>query len=138
MRKLAVQFLALADKQRVTGPLTTGHRLMGLSLLHTGDIAEGRVHLDRAITLYDSAEHVLWRRVLDKTLALQACSGSRWLLGCSAIPRPRSQTPSTPSRFARETGHSVTLIYVLNSAPGPISTAGIMRRQTRLSMNLSL
>jgi len=33
------------------------HRLMGLSLLHTGEIADGRAHLDRAITLYDPAEH---------------------------------------------------------------------------------
>jgi class 3 adenylate cyclase len=57
MRELAVQFLALADKQRATGPLMMGHRLMGLSLLHTGDIVDGREHLDRAITLYDPAEH---------------------------------------------------------------------------------
>ena len=36
MRELAVQFLALAEKQSATGPLMIGHRLMGLSLLHTG------------------------------------------------------------------------------------------------------
>src|SRR5215468_9299918 len=53
MRELAVQFLAVADKQRAKGPLMIGHRLMGLSLLHTGDIARGRVHLDRAFSLYD-------------------------------------------------------------------------------------
>src|SRR5215468_7486813 len=57
MRELAVQFLAVADKQRAKGPLMIGHRLMGLSLLHTGDIARGRVHLDRAFSLYDPAEH---------------------------------------------------------------------------------
>src|SRR5215813_5324625 len=57
MRELAVQFLALADKQKAAGPLMMGHRLMGLSLLHTGDVVEGRTHLDRAITFYDPAEH---------------------------------------------------------------------------------
>jgi len=57
MRELAVQFLALANKQTATGPLMMAHRLMGLSLLHTGEIADGRAHLDRAITLYDPAEH---------------------------------------------------------------------------------
>jgi hypothetical protein len=51
MRELAVQFLALAEKQSATGPLMLGHRLMGLSLLHTGNIADGRAHLDRAFTL---------------------------------------------------------------------------------------
>ena len=42
MRELAVQFLALADKQSATGPRMVGHRLMGLSLLHIGDIANAR------------------------------------------------------------------------------------------------
>src|SRR5450631_3357204 len=44
-RNLAAQFLALAEKQRATVPLMIGHRLMGTSLLTTGDIAEGRAHL---------------------------------------------------------------------------------------------
>ena len=45
-RDLAVQFLALAGKRRATVPLMIGHRLMGPSLVQTGDIAEGRGHLD--------------------------------------------------------------------------------------------
>jgi hypothetical protein len=54
---LAAQLLALAEKQRPTVPLMIGHRLIGQSLLLTGDIAEGRAHLDQAIALYDPAEH---------------------------------------------------------------------------------
>ena len=57
MRELAAQFLALAEKQGATVPLMIGHRLMGTSLLLTGDIAEGRAHFDQAIALYDPAEH---------------------------------------------------------------------------------
>ena len=57
VRELAVQFLALAEKQKATVPRMIAHRLVGLSLVHRGDIAEGRAHLDRAIKLYDSAEH---------------------------------------------------------------------------------
>ena len=57
VRELAAQFLALAEKQGATAPLMIGHRLMGISLLRTGDIAEGRAHFDRAIALYDPAEH---------------------------------------------------------------------------------
>ena len=48
MRELAAQFLALAEKQGATVPLMIGHRLMGISLLLTGDIAEGRAHYDQA------------------------------------------------------------------------------------------
>ena len=57
MRELAAQFLALAEKQGATVPLMIGHRIMGISFWHTGDIAEGRAHLDRAMALYDPAEH---------------------------------------------------------------------------------
>ena len=55
--ELAAQFLALAEKQGATIPLMVGHRLMALSLLSTGDIAQGRAHYNQAIALYDPAEH---------------------------------------------------------------------------------
>src|SRR5579863_2376213 len=38
MRELAAQFLALAEKQGSIVPRMVGHRNMGVSLLHTGDI----------------------------------------------------------------------------------------------------
>src|SRR5262249_21689251 len=39
MRELAAEFLALAKRQRATVPLIVGHRLVGTSLVCTGDIA---------------------------------------------------------------------------------------------------
>ena len=57
MRELAAHFLTLAEKQEAAVPLMVGHRNMGVSLLHTGDIEEARVHIDRAIALYDPAKH---------------------------------------------------------------------------------
>jgi class 3 adenylate cyclase/predicted ATPase len=56
-RDLAAQYLALAEKQEATVPLMMGHRMMGASLLHTGDFAEGRAHYEHALPLYDPAEH---------------------------------------------------------------------------------
>ncbi|MGB9393067.1 MAG: adenylate cyclase, partial [Xanthobacteraceae bacterium] len=55
VQELAGQFLALAEKQEATVPLMVGHRIMGVSLLHAGDLAKGRAHLDRANALYDPA-----------------------------------------------------------------------------------
>jgi predicted ATPase len=57
MRELAAHFLTLAEKQGAAVPLMVGHRNMGVSLLHTGDIQESRVHINRAIALYDPAKH---------------------------------------------------------------------------------
>ena len=51
------QFLALAEKQKATAPIMVGHRLMALSLVYAGEIAQGREHCDRAIELYRPAEH---------------------------------------------------------------------------------
>src|SRR6516162_5938723 len=49
--------LTLAEKQGATVPLMIAHRLMGISLMDTGDIAEGRAHYDEALALYEPAEH---------------------------------------------------------------------------------
>jgi Transposase IS66 family len=55
-RELAAQFLALAEKQKATIPRMIGHRITGTSLSYTGDIVEGRAHLDHALALYDPVE----------------------------------------------------------------------------------
>ena len=48
MRRLAADFLSLAKEQDAIVPQIIGHRITGISLLCTGDIAEARAHLDRA------------------------------------------------------------------------------------------
>jgi hypothetical protein len=57
IRELAAEFLALAEKEGATMPLVVGHRLVGTSLVCTGDMTQGRAHLDRAVALYDPAQH---------------------------------------------------------------------------------
>ena len=98
VRELAAQFLALAEKQAATVPLMVGHRLMGVSLLYTGDIAEGRAHFDRAIALYDPAEHRPLATRFGQDIRVAIFPFGRWPFGCLAIPRPRSRTPTTRSR----------------------------------------
>jgi len=114
MRELAVQFLALADKESATGPPMIGHRLMGLSLLHTGDIADGRAHLDRAIALYDPVEHRPLATRFGQDVGAASLSWkslASWLLG---YPEAALADASRALKVARETGHSATLTYVLN------------------------
>ena len=55
MREFAAQFLALAERQEAITPLVMGHRLMGVPLMYTGNIAEARSHFNRAIALCDDA-----------------------------------------------------------------------------------
>ena len=113
MRELAAQFLALAEKQGATVPLMIGHRLMGISLLYTGDIAEGRAHLDQAIALYDPAEHrpLATRFGQDVGVAtLSYRSLALWLLG---YPEAALADAEHALKDAREIGQAATLMYAL-------------------------
>jgi class 3 adenylate cyclase/predicted ATPase len=121
---LAAQLLALAEKQRATVPLMIGHRLMGQSLLLTGDIAEGRAHLDQAITLYDPAEHrsLATRFGQDVgVVALSFRSFALWLLG---YPEAALRDTDDALKNAREMGQAATLMYALAHAAIPYTLCG--------------
>ena len=112
VRDLAAQFLALAEKQRTTGPLMIGHRLVGTSLMCTGDIAESRAHYDLAVALYDPAEHrPLARFAVDPGVAnLGFRSHALWFLG---YPEAALTDTEHALKGAREIGHTATLMYAL-------------------------
>src|SRR5439155_21049909 len=112
MRELAVQFLGLAEKQSASAPLMLGRRIMGLSLLHTGDIADGRAHLERAITLYDPTEHRPLATRFGQDVGAASLSWkslAHWLLG---YPDVALAEADNALRVGREIGHSATLMYV--------------------------
>jgi class 3 adenylate cyclase/predicted ATPase len=115
--ELATQFLALAEKQEAAVPRMIGHRLMGNSLLFTGDIAEGRMHYDQAIALYDPAEH---RRLATRSgheagvAILCYRSWALWLLG---YPGTAIEDADRALEQAREIGQATALMYALTIAP---------------------
>ena len=113
MRELAAQFLALAEKQGATVPLLIAHRLMGVSLAVHGGIAEGRVHLDQAIALYDPAEHRPLATRFGQDIGVAVlCFRSRalWLLG---FPEAALADAERAVKHAREIGQAATLMPAL-------------------------
>jgi class 3 adenylate cyclase/DNA-binding SARP family transcriptional activator/predicted ATPase len=113
MRGLAAQFLALAEKQGAAIPRMVGHRLMGVSLMCTGDIAESRAHYDRAIALYDPVEHrPLATRFGNDTgvVVLGFRSWALWLLG---HPAAALRDADDALDSARELGQAPTLMFAL-------------------------
>jgi predicted ATPase/class 3 adenylate cyclase len=115
LRELAIQFSALAEKQNATGPRMVADRQMGLSLLHTGDIAGGRAHLDRAIALFDPAEHRQFaiRFFGQDAGAAILCWRSLALL-LLGYPDAALADAREALRIARDIAHLPTLVYVLN------------------------
>jgi class 3 adenylate cyclase/predicted ATPase len=115
--ELAGQFLALAQKQGATVPLMIGHGLMGTSLVLTGDVAQGRVHCDRAIALYNAAEHrpLAARFGQDVQVAnLSYRSLALWVLG---YPDAALADMDQAINDARDTGQAATLMFALGHAP---------------------
>jgi class 3 adenylate cyclase/predicted ATPase len=114
VRSLAAQFLASAEKRGATVPLMNGHRMMGTSLVYTGDIMQGRAHYDLAIALYDPMEHraLATRFGVDIEVAvLPHRSFALWVLG---YPDAALADADRALRNAREVGQDATLMYALS------------------------
>ena len=112
-RELAAQFLALAKKQGATVPLLIGHRLRGISLLYTGDIAQGRAHLDRVIALYDPAVHRSLATRFGQDARVVVLSYRSWALWLLGYPEAALADADRALKEAREIGQAATLMNAL-------------------------
>ena len=109
LRNLAAEFLALAEKQTATVPLMLGHRLMGMSLEATGDIAEGRAHLDQAIALYDPVGHRLLATRFGQDVRVAILSRRSWALWALGYPEAALADASQALKASR--GRSAKLLH---------------------------
>jgi predicted ATPase len=117
MRELAAQFLALSERQEAKIPLMIGHRLMGVSLVSTGDIAQGRTHLDRAMAIYEPAEHRPLATRFGQDVGVTILSYRSWALWMLGYPQAALVDCEQALDDARKTGQAPTLIYALAHAP---------------------
>jgi hypothetical protein len=118
LREVSGQFVALAEKRAATVPLMIGHRLMGVSLLFTGDVAKGRAHYNQALALYDPAAHrpLAARFGQDVGVAILAYrSLALWVLG---YPDAALADTDHAVKDGREMDQAATLMYALAHASG--------------------
>jgi tetratricopeptide (TPR) repeat protein len=113
MRELAEQFLSIANEQGASFPLMMGHRLMGTTLLLMGDPSQGRDHLNRALELYNAADH----RVLaprfgqdPRVAAVSYRSLAHWVLG---YPDAAVTDAERALKDAREINQAAELMHAL-------------------------
>jgi class 3 adenylate cyclase/predicted ATPase len=113
IRELATEFVTLAEERQATLPLVTGHRLMGASCLHSGEIATARMHLDKAIELYEPTEHrhgaVLFGQDV-RVAALFYRSLALWQLG---YPDAAIRDAARSVVDARDAGQAATVMAAL-------------------------
>ena len=117
-RQIAEQFLGMAKRQGTTIPLMLGHRLMGSSLTMTGDLAQGRAHLDRAVDLYNPVEHGRLATQFGQDIRVGILSWRQytsWLLG---YPDAALADVDCALKHAQEIGQAATLMYAQTLAAG--------------------
>jgi class 3 adenylate cyclase/predicted ATPase len=113
VRAVAAQVLTLAEKQKASFPLVLGHNFLGHSLILTGDMTEGRTHLDQAIALYDpSAHRRLATRFGEDQRVPSLCfrSSALWFQG---YPEAALADAHHAISYAREVGQAATLMFAL-------------------------
>jgi predicted ATPase len=116
MRALATQFLRLAEKYGATVPLMVGHRLMGMSLVETGEIAQGREHYNQALALYDPAEHRPLATLFGQDVRVSALSyrsRALWILGHPGAALADSDQAISEARVI---GQAAALMHALSHA----------------------
>ena len=110
---LATQFLSLAEEQAATGLRVIGHQITGISVLTVGNIAQGRAHYDRGISLYDPVAHrmLVTRFGHDsRVVMLSRRSAALWMLG---YPEAALTDTELALRDAREISHAASVMYAL-------------------------
>jgi predicted ATPase len=113
LRDLAAQFLRLAEKTGATVPRMVGHEVAGISLTFTGNIAEGRAYLDRAIELYDPAEHRPLTTRFGQDRKVEALCFRSWALWFLGYPEAALADAEDAVRNAREIGQAGSLMQAL-------------------------
>jgi predicted ATPase len=120
VRKLAEQFLSLAEKQDAVAPRLLAHRIMGVSALFLGEIAIGRAHLD----LYDPTAHraLATRFNVDARVSILCYrSWALWLLG---YPEGALADLDQAIETARDTGQAATSMFALVHRSWPCAWTG--------------
>nr|WP_283817015.1 AAA family ATPase [Bradyrhizobium sp. AUGA SZCCT0283] len=114
--RVAEELLDLAGRQNDAATLVAGHRAVGDSWLHRGELSSARAHLERGLALYDPAQHrsltVLFAENA-RVAMLSFLSLTLGLLGFADQAQARSRESLAE---ARELSHPISLAFALSVA----------------------
>ena len=109
----AKQCLALAEKQTQSAPLLVAHRLMGGTLLISGQFQAARLHLDRAITLYAPEEHRSLATRFGQDIGVATLVYRSLVLCHLGYPESARVDVDEAVKDARDLGQAGTLVYAV-------------------------
>jgi class 3 adenylate cyclase/predicted ATPase len=137
--ELAAQFLALAREKREAVPIMIGHRLVGCTLLSSGEIEASRTHFDQAIMRYNPVEHQQAAARFPQDITMMSISWralASWILG---YPEAALADLDRAIALARETGRAVDLMFALiGSQPTRIQSGDYATGRAQLDEGIAL
>jgi predicted ATPase len=136
VRKLAAEFMILAEKQGAIVPLLIGHRLRGISSTWAGDIVEGLTHLDQVVALYDPVEHRQFATRFGHDAGVAGLVYRAFALWFLGHPKAALEDAHNAVKNAREIGQAATLMYALSNATWPQIYCGNYEAATALVQEL--
>ena len=90
-----------------------GHRVMGVTLLSTGDFSKSRAHLDAAFALYDPVGHRSLATRFGQDAGVSILSFRSWLLWFLGYPEAALSDADHALEDARKIGQAATLMVAL-------------------------
>jgi len=120
----ATNFLSSAQSQPSSGPLLIGHRILGHSLIYSGDHRAALAHLETAASLYRPDEHRDSAFRYGQDIGVSALVFLSWALWHCGYPDQSARAADRALAYSRQLGHAHTLANALNSA----GTAAVFAR----------
>ena len=109
----AKQCLALAEKQGRSAPLLVAHRIMGGTLLISGEFQAARLHLDQAIALYAPEEHRPLATRFGQDIGVATLAYRSLVLCRLGYPESALADADEALKRARDLGQAGTLLYAV-------------------------
>jgi predicted ATPase len=112
----ATNFLSSAQSQPSSGPLLVGHRILGHSLMHSGDHRAALAHLETAASLYRPDEHRDSAFRYGQDIGVSAFVMLSWALWHRGYPDQFARAADRALALSRQLGHAHTLAHALSHA----------------------
>jgi class 3 adenylate cyclase/predicted ATPase len=114
--RVAEELLDLAGRQNDAAILVAGHRAVGDSWLHRGQLGSARAHLERGLALYDPAQQRSLTALFAENARVAMLSFLSLTLGLLGLADQARVHSSEALAEARELSHPISLAFALSVA----------------------
>jgi predicted ATPase len=112
-REVGKELLRRAEERRDTAAQVVGHRILGTGSVLSGELVDARLHLERALALYDPQAHQSLAFLYAQDPRVAGLSGLSWALLALGYPDLAQARSREAIDAARALSHLNTLAYAL-------------------------